>query len=380
MQVTGEWRTRAATQEVMAALGSQGNRALFVGGCVRNAILGRGVADIDIATDAAPDVVAALATEAGFNVAPTGLAHGTVTVIAQGVAHEVTTFRRDEATDGRHATVAFTTSLEDDASRRDFTMNALYATADGTVVDPLGGLPDIEARRVRFVGDAGARIAEDYLRILRFFRFTAIYGDPQHGPDAEALAACAGSAEGLDRISRERVGWEVRQLLDAPDPAPAVAAMAQTGVLHRILPGTDPRALAVLVHLEEGDPVSWVARLAALGGPDPTKALRLSKVEAEGLRHIAEELAQDATPAVLGWRWGAMRARAIGLLRAATVGQMPQDQWHEEIVRGAQAAFPVAPSDLMPALEGKALGEALLDMEARWVASDLTLTRDDLLG
>ena len=181
MRVDGDWRRRAATQAVCAALAGGGHRALFVGGAVRNAILGLPVVDVDIATDAPPGAVIALVTAAGLRAVPTGLAHGTVTVVAEGLPHEVTTFRRDVRTDGRHAVVAFTDDLAADAARRDFTMNALYATPGGEVIDPLGALPDLTARRVRFVGDPAARIAEDHLRILRFFRFHARYGDPGAG-------------------------------------------------------------------------------------------------------------------------------------------------------------------------------------------------------
>ena len=179
MNLAGNWLAHPGTQGLCKALEAAGYRALFVGGCVRNAILGVPVADIDLATDATPDVVTRVAEGAGFKVIPTGIDHGTVTVVASGLPHEVTTFRRDVETDGRRAVVAFSTRIEEDASRRDLTMNALYADATGLVIDPLGGLADTLARRVRFVGDPETRIREDYLRILRFFRFHAAYGDPE---------------------------------------------------------------------------------------------------------------------------------------------------------------------------------------------------------
>jgi poly(A) polymerase len=221
MKVSGDWLTRAETQDVLALLAAPGHRALPVGGCVRNALIGAPVADVDIATDALPETVIGLARAAGLKAVPTGIAHGTVTVVAGGLPFEITTFRRDVETFGRHAAIAFSTRIEEDAARRDFTMNALYACADGTVIDPLGGLPDALARRLRFVGSAPDRIREDYLRILRFFRFTAWYGDPAEGPDAEGLAACAALADGIDGLSRERIGAEMKKLLSAPDPAPA---------------------------------------------------------------------------------------------------------------------------------------------------------------
>ncbi|MBL9056165.1 MAG: CCA tRNA nucleotidyltransferase, partial [Rhodobacteraceae bacterium] len=167
MKVSGDWLQAEPTQALCAALEAAGFQALFVGGCVRNTLLGVEVGDIDIASDATPETVSDIAVRAGFRVVPTGIEHGTVTVIAGGIAHEVTTFRRDVETDGRRATVAFSSDVAEDAARRDFTMNALYARADGSVIDPLGGLPDLLARHVRFVGEPEARIREDYLRILR---------------------------------------------------------------------------------------------------------------------------------------------------------------------------------------------------------------------
>ena len=235
-QISAAWVSDPATQRVCAALTEGGAQALFVGGCVRNALLDTPVSDIDIATDALPNRVVELAQAADLKAIPTGIDHGTVTVVCDHIPHEITTFRRDVETDGRRAVVAFSDKVEEDAARRDFTMNAIYARPDGTVLDPLLGLPDLEARRVRFIGTAQNRIREDYLRSLRYFRFHAWYGDAQAGFDADALAAIAGNLDGLSTLSRERVGAELLKLLAAPDPAPSVAAMRSTGVLAR-LPG-----------------------------------------------------------------------------------------------------------------------------------------------
>ena len=263
MRLTGDWLDHPGTAAVMQALDGAGGQAFFVGGCVRDAVLGRPVGDIDIATDLVPDRVVEAVVVAGLRAVPTGIEHGTVTVIAAHRPHEVTTFRRDVETFGRHATVAFSTDVAEDAARRDFTMNALYADGRGQVIDPLGsGLADAKQRHVRFIGHPEDRIREDYLRILRFFRFTAVVGDPDLGLDAEGLAACAALAEGIDGLSRERIGAEMRKLLSAGDPAPAVSAMAQAGLLARVLPGADARALAPLVHLEAGLSPDWLRRLA----------------------------------------------------------------------------------------------------------------------
>lgn len=379
MKVAGPWVQDADAQAVCAALTGVGYRALFVGGCVRNALLGVAVSDYDIATDALPETVTKLAETAGLRVVPTGIEHGTVTVIAGGKPHEVTTFRRDVETDGRRAVVAFSSDVAEDAARRDFTMNALYATAQGEVIDPLGGLPDLQARRVRFVGDAGQRIAEDYLRILRFFRFHAWYGDPAGGIDAEGLAACAALSAGIETLSRERVGAEMKKLLSAPDPAPAVASMARAGVLGAVLAGAEDRALAPLVHLEGGRGARWQARLGALGLHDWSEGLRLSRAEAREMAGLREAVAEGWTPAVAAWKLGAALGGDAVLVRAALAEQPLPVGWEAEVARGAAAVFPVRAADL-PALSGPALGAKLKELEARWLQADLRPSRAELLG
>ena len=378
MKVSGQWLERAETQKVCSALRDAGWQALPVGGCVRNALLGVPVADVDIATDARPETVSDLAKKAGFKVVPTGIEHGTVTVIAGGVPYEITTFRRDVETDGRRAVVAFSDRLEDDAARRDFTMNALYALPDGTVIDPLGGIADLKARRVRFVGDAGTRIREDYLRILRFFRFHAWYGDSGAGLDADGLAACAELSAGIETLSSERLGAEMRKLLAAADPAPAVAAMAQAGVLRQVLPGADHRALAPLVHLEEGAGPRWLRRLVVLGAEDAAGRLRLSRAEAKALAAVTNAAQVGGSAAVLGWQLGAESAADAVLARAAMTGAAPAADWQEEIARGAAVRFPVKAADL-PGLQGAALGKRLKALQSRWLDSGLRLTKADLL-
>jgi poly(A) polymerase len=378
MKIAGDWLAHPGTQGVLGVLAGAGHQALVVGGCVRNALLGVAVADVDIATDAVPGRVAELCAAAGFKVVPTGLDHGTLTVVAEGRAHEVTTFRRDVETDGRRAVVAFATTVEQDAARRDFTMNALYARTDGTVIDPLGGLPDLQARRVRFVGDAGARIAEDALRTLRFFRFHAWYGDPAAGMDPDALAAIAAGLDGLDLLSRERVGHEMRKLLAAPDPAPAVAVMQAVGVLGHLLPGADARALAPLVHLEGGLPPRWLRRLAVLGGQDVADRLRLARAEAQALDRLRAALALPLPECA--WRHGAEVATDAALVLAASLGTPMPDSWQATIAHAAAQRFPVTASDLMPEVQGAELGAALKTMEARWIASGFTLSRAALLA
>jgi poly(A) polymerase len=349
---------------------------------VRNALLGEPVSDIDVATDATPDQVIGAAQVAGLAAIPTGVEHGTVTLLSGGRPFEVTTFRRDIVTDGRHAEVSFGTDVAGDAARRDFTINALYADRDGAVVDPLGGLPDLEARRVRFIGDADARIREDYLRILRYFRFHAWYADTTLGFDPEALAAIAANLDGLDQLSRERVGSEVRKLLSAVDPAPEVAVMEQTGVLARVLSGAGTTALAPLVHLEgvTGTQPDAMRRLAVLGGEDPQDALRLSKSDARRHRIIRDGIGAAAGLGEVAYRSGAELARDTALARAAVLGSPLPTMWRQEIADGAAAVFPGSSADLMPRLSGPALGQELSRLEARWIASGFALSREALLA
>lgn len=383
MNVTGDWLHRPATRAVCDMLIDGGHHALFVGGCVRNALLGMPVTDVDIATEAPPERVRDLAVGAGFKAVPTGAEHGTMTVVADDVAHEITTFRRDVETDGRRAVIAYSDSVEEDAARRDFTMNALYATPEGTVVDPLGrGLADLRQRRLRFVGEPRDRIREDFLRILRFFRFHAWYGDPDRGPDPDGLAACAELARGIEVLSRERLGTEMRKLLAAPDPAPSVATMAHAGVLAHVLPGAEPRALPLLVHAEQSAGVApdWLRRLASLAGPEASEALRLSRKQARRLETLRDAVGTPDAPATLAYRHGAQAACDVVLLRAALLEAPPPPDWQQAIARGAAAEFPVRAADLMPDYTGPALGRRLAELEEAWIASGFTLTRAQLLA
>lgn len=382
MTLTADWLRAPGPRAVMAALAAGGHQAWFVGGCVRNALLGQGDSDIDIATTARPDDTIAAAKAAGLHPVPTGADHGTITVVAAGTGYEVTTLRRDVETDGRHAVVHFSDRIEDDAARRDFTMNALYATADGTVLDPLNGLPDLRAGHVRFIGDARARITEDYLRILRFFRFTAWYGHPEEGPDADGLAACADLAEGLSRIAAERVGQEMRKLLAAPNPAPVMGTMALSGVLARILPGAVVDPLAPLIALEQQldaapDPVR---RLAVLGGTDVTARLRLTRAESRQLGGLRDGMASADPLPLIAHRDGGQTALDVALLRAASMGMPVSSGLRADLDRAAAAQFPVSAADLMPEHHGAALGQRLQHLRGAWVASGFAMTRAELLA
>ena len=379
---TAPWLNDPGVHAVCRAISADGAAIFFVGGCVRNAILGLPDSDIDMATPVRPQEVMRLAKAAGLEAVPTGIDHGTVTVVVDGAGFEVTTFRKDVQTDGRRAVVSYSDRIEDDARRRDFTLNALYARPDGHIIDPLGGMADLRARRIKFIENAEARIREDYLRILRFFRFSAWYADASDGFDETTLNAISRTAEGISQLSAERVGAEMAKLLGAPDPGPALAAMRTTGVLAEVLPGSDDTLLGPVVYLESqiGASPDWRLRLAALGGLDAQSRLRLSRADARQLERLTEA-AYSATPlAEIAYRHGAIVAKQAAVLRAALANTplIPEDVAHLDVA--AQAQFPVVARDLMPLFEGAALGAELARLEARWIASGFALSRADLLN
>jgi poly(A) polymerase len=325
------WTQRADLAALVAALDPAcDSLCRWVGGAVRDTLAGIAVKDIDMATSLLPDVVVARLTAAGIRTVPTGIAHGTITAVLAGGPVEITTLRRDVSTDGRHATVAFSNDWREDASRRDFTINALYADPHSLKIsDFFDGRGDLAAHRVRFIGDAEARIREDYLRILRYFRFQARFGALP--ADVEAEAACAALAPGLKGLSRERVGWELIRLLGHPDPAPTVARMAELGVLVQVLPEADAGALPALIATENREHAAPDAlrRLAALLPADPALAetvaarLRLSSAQKKRLAGAAARTAGDADDARgLAYRLGLDEARDRLLLIGAGIGAL----------------------------------------------------------
>ena len=380
------WMTAKPLAKVMAALGGE---ARYVGGAVRNTLLGLDVADIDIATPLTPDVVTKRLDAAGLKAVPTGIEHGTITAVADGQPYEVTTLRRDVETDGRRAVVAFATDWKEDAGRRDFTMNALYAAADGEIFDYHNGIADLKEGRVRFIGDATARIREDYLRILRLFRFHAWYGKGEL--DAVALNAAAAEKAGLAKLSGERIAQEMLRLLEAENPLPVLRVMAASGILAEILPGAlDMARLERLCAIDAAnfftpDPV---LRLAALLGNDAKSAasaadrFKLSNKDRGRIEDLAgakekivsylsirevrkllyrldRERFRDRT--FLRWAEDAKMSNAIqwrALLELANVWQRPD--------------FPLTGRDVMQAgvPEGPLVGQILNEVEDWWIDAD----------
>ena len=394
-----EWLTRRETKAVFDALSVDGIETRAVGGAVRNTLLGLPVTEIDLATTATPEQVVALAERAGLKVVPTGIDHGTITVVANGIPFEVTTLRCDVETFGRHAKVAFTTSWEEDASRRDFTLNALYADRDGTVFDPLGGFADLAAGRVRFIGDAEARIKEDYLRVLRFFRFNAYYG--KGAMDPEGLTASVRLRGGLEQLSAERVGGELRRILVAPGAMRAVEALYDYGLLTGLLGGVPQlgrftRLIAIEAAL--GLTPSAVLRLAALAvfvEEDVARLiqrLRLSNAEQAVLMLAAQAgmeaaaLPEETAAKEALYRLGAGPCQAYLLLAWAQSGAGPDDRnWHSAFTlpdRWQAPCFPLRGPDIMALgeLKGPDIGETLRHLERDWIEGGFGLTREQLLA
>jgi len=395
-----EWLSRPSTRAVFAALTAEGAEARAVGGAVRNALMGTPVKDIDIATTALPADVMRLAAQAGLHAVPTGLEHGTVTVIAKHAPFEVTTLRRDIETFGRHARVTFTTDWSEDAQRRDFTMNALYCGPEGTVHDPLGGFEDLVARRVRFIGDAKQRIREDYLRTLRFFRFLAEYGNAT-APDAEGLAAAIAERSGLAALSGERIRAELLLLLAAPGAIFAVRAMSAARLIEPVLgvPG-NVDLLARLAAIEQAlgrppDPVLRLAALALDGSPAPLQArLRLSAAETAKLAYAnVRDPAFDPSSSeheaqAFLYRHGAQAFIDGALMAWARCGEDPGSQSRAERVRLPERwqtpELPVRGADVLAlgVKPGPDVGRLIAAFETWWIAqgfpTDAKLAADKL--
>jgi poly(A) polymerase len=381
------WLREPALGDILTALDRDGEEARVVGGAVRNALIGEPHGDIDIATTALPKEVMRRARALGLKAVPTGIEHGTVTVIANGQPFEVTTLREDVETFGRNATVAFGRDWRRDAERRDFTMNALSVTPDGTVYDYVGGLEDVAVRRVRFIGDAAMRITEDYLRILRFFRFHAAYGEG--APDPEGVAACIAGRAGLKQLSRERVRMELMKLLVARHAVPALAVMTEAGLLDRVLGGVPLLAsCANTVKLEAAlaltpDPVRRLGALAVSVGEDAERLrerLRLANAEyerlasiADGWWHISAALGEGGGQALL-YRLGPEPFVDRVLVAWARSPQGVADQHWRSLMtlpqRWAVPVFPLKAADFMSrgVEKGPRLGAAMRAAEAAWIA------------
>ena len=395
------WMSAAPVQAVFNALGAPATGVRFVGGCVRDAILSRPIKDIDIATPDEPDVVTEKLAQAGLKAVPTGLAHGTVTAVAGRQPFEITTLRKDTACDGRHAAVEFTTDWVEDASRRDFTFNALSLRQDGELFDPFGGVDDAKAGRVQFVGDPRDRIQEDYLRILRYFRFVALYGAGE--PDSAILSACNAMRHGLAALSTERVRNEFTKLLNAPDPVVATVAMGNTGVLGELFPETAAiESLRTLMTVERRFDVAcgdraWRRRWVALFDQESGSVARRMKLSGKDTKSIealnaAALAAANAFEPIPCNRFLHEFANAtdpdcpaVGavLIASAREGGDRTSGWSDlmERARGwTVRRFPLGGADVqrLGVEDGPRIGTLLREVEQEWVDGGFVSTPSDL--
>ncbi|OJF96828.1 CCA tRNA nucleotidyltransferase [Pararhizobium antarcticum] len=402
------WFSAPALRRVFDLLNADGGEVRIVGGAVRNALMGLAVGDIDMATTLLPDEVVRRAQAAGIKSVPTGIAHGTVTLVIDRQPFEVTTLRRDVETDGRHAEVAFGTDWTVDAARRDLTINALYADANGEVIDLIGGMADIETRTVRFIGDAQARVAEDYLRVLRFFRFFAFYGSGR--PDADGLRACAQAKSKLSTLSAERIWSETKKLLGARDPGRALLWMRQAGVLTAVLPETEKWGIDAIPALVAAETVlQWqpdpLLRLAAIVPPDAERLeamaarLRLSKVEGGSLQQwatsppVADTIADTAFDRLLYWYGPAGIIPRLKLMLAGLRAKAENDpallpqmgKLQRLLTRAAdwkKPVFPLSGTDVLQTgiTAGPRVGEILAALEKQWVEGNFHADRATLVA
>ena len=392
------WLNRPGIHRVFAALAATGGTSRAVGGAVRNTLLGDAIDDVDIATSASPEAVIAAAERAGLHAVPTGLKHGTVTLVAAGLTYEVTTLRKDVATDGRHATVSFTDDWAEDAKRRDFTINALYCDPDGTLFDPLGGAADLAPVHVRFIGDARARIREDYLRILRFFRFSARYAAGAF--DAAGLAACGDERAGLAQISAERIRAELLKLLITPRAAETCKIMQAHGFLVGLL-GAAPSQLrlARLTEIDQipgnvPDPILRLACLALTPQGDAgalARRLRLSGDERGRLKAIAAGMTEfrvrpdDILAKKMIYRQGARGFRDLALAAWAASPAPPADRhWQHTLGLAGTWTPPLFPLTGQVVMArgvpgGPAIGRLLTELERWWISQNFAPTREDCL-
>jgi poly(A) polymerase len=389
-----DWLRDPTLQRVLRALAAAGGEARIAGGAVRNALMGEPIADVDIATTLSPDQVMKAGEAAGLGIHPTGIEHGTIMLTASGRPFEVTTLRVDVETFGRKARVAFTDDWEADARRRDFTINALYCSAEGKIFDPVEGYPDILRRRIKFVGDPEARIKEDYLRILRYFRFQARYGERTR--DRASLAACVKLRQGLDQLSAERIRQELFKLLAARRAVPILWLMAQHQVLEHILPPVDDfQPIGRMARIDHycklaPDPLLRLALLAR----DPLSLrndLKLTNAEVERLKTVARHpepqpiLRAQEQRAVL-YHMGEQAFRdAVRLAWARSGASVNNNGWRqllEAADRWRRPEFPVNGNDLIArgVAPGPKVGEVLRQLEDWWVASDFKPSKDELLA
>ena len=377
-----KWLRNPSAQKLSKLYKSFGYQVLFVGGCVRNTILKMPVTDIDLATDAQPEEIIKIAKENNIRFVPTGLAHGTITLIIDNKNYQITTFRTDFDHDGRYAKVEFTESLLLDASRRDLTINALYCNHVGEVIDPLNGLDDIKKQKIKFIGNPNERIKEDNLRILRFFRFQAIYGNKNLEIDSIALEACHNHKSKLAALSKERITSELRKILSAPNPLEVIIKMNETGVLNELFQNVSIDSLEAYLKTEEKFKINinWLGRLLSLQVTQEEESLKLTRCEFKFLKQTKSAIENQIHVLEFSYYNGVENGKIYSILQNFRHNIILSKNLLNQINSLATKKFPITAKDLMPEISGKKLGEALRSLEDRWIKSNFTLSKKELLA
>ena len=377
-----KWLRNPSAQKLSKLYKNFGYQVLFVGGCVRNTILKMPVTDIDLATDAQPEEIIKIAKENNIRFVPTGLAHGTITLIIDNTNYQITTFRTDFDHDGRYAKVEFTESLLLDASRRDLTINALYCNHVGEVIDPLNGLDDIKKQKIKFIGNPNERIKEDNLRILRFFRFQAIYGNKNLEIDSIALEACHNHKSKLAALSKERITSELRKILSAPNPLEVIIKMNETGVLNELFQNVSIDSLEAYLKTEEKFKINinWLGRLLSLQVTQEEESLKLTRCEFKFLKQTKSAIENQIHVLEFSYYNGVENGKIYSILQNFRHNIILSKNLLNQINSLATKKFPITAKDLMPEIRGKKLGEALRSLEDRWIKSNFTLSKKELLA
>jgi len=372
MQINSEWIKSKSLQNILKIFKKADHNAYLVGGCVRNSILNLPVNDIDISTDAKPEETLDLFKTGSFKATPTGFSHGTVTVVSEGIPYQITTMRSDQNTDGRHANVSFSDNIKADAERRDFTINALYADPTGKIIDPIEGLKDFQPLKIKFIGNANNRIQEDYLRILRFFRFHAQFSDLVEDFERDALDAIKDNKNSLKFLSKERVWNELQKILLSKDPSRALLEMSKIGVLEKISINRGIKSIKNLISIEEkmGIKPEAIRRLVALTRDTEIKSLNLSRKEARKFSLLKSLLEKNFDPAELVYQFNKEIAQSMLAISTFNQGAKLNLIDVTKIEKACLYPCPISGAHLSKYVSGEDVGVKLKEAQSIWIKSN----------
>ena len=372
MQINSEWIKNKVTQNILKIFEGADHNAYLVGGCIRNSILNIPVTDIDISTDATPQQTVDLFNRENFKVAPTGFSHGTVTVISEGIPYQITTMRSDQNTDGRHADVVFSDDIKKDAERRDFTINALYADSTGKIINPIGGLEDFNPLAIKFIGDPNNRIQEDYLRILRFFRFHAQFSELVTQFDKVALDAIKKNQDGLKKLSKERIWSELKKILSTSNPARSLYKMSQLGILEIILENKNVHNIKRfnLIEKKMGLEPEPIRRLVAITENTEDTFLNLSRKEAKKFSLLKGLLKKKHDPAELVYQFNREIAQSVLAIYTFYKGEKLKLSDIKKIEKACLFPCPITGAQISKYMDGEAVGIKIKEAQRAWINSN----------